>query len=100
MVEVIMRDTESGKVLYQGETKAAVLFSLRGENGAEVVMQGNGNAVNMMAMCMAMDGEKNRILREYEGARKLYAAKEQIVKGKVVFDLDGIRNKVWHDPGK
>lgn len=100
MIEAIMRDTETGKVLYQGETKAEVLFALHGETGCDVAAKGDANAVNMMAMCMAMDGEKRRILREYEGARKLYAAKEQIVKGKVVFDLDGIRNKVWHDPGK
>lgn len=100
MIEVIMRDTESGKVLYQGETKQAMLFDLRGETGAEVVMQGNGNAVNMMAMCMAMDGEKNRILREYEDVRKLYAVKEQIVKGRVVFDLNGIRNAARRDPEK
>lgn len=100
MIEVIMRDTESGKVLYQRETKAALLFTMHGETGCGVAAQGAANAVDLMAMCMAMDGEKRRILREYEGARKLYEAKEQIVKGKVVFDLDGIRNKVWHDPGK
>lgn len=32
MIEVIMRDTESGKVLYQRETKAALLFTMHGEN--------------------------------------------------------------------
>ena len=100
MIEVIMRDTESGEIVYQEETNAALLFALHGETGADVVMQGKGNAVNMMAMCMAMDGEKSRILREYEGARKLYAAKGQIVKGKVVFDLDGIRNAARRDPGE
>jgi hypothetical protein len=100
MIEVIMRDTESGKVLYRGETKAALLFTMHGETGCDVAAQGAANAVNMMAMCMAMDGEKRRILREYEGARKLYAAKEQIVKGTVVFDRDGIRNTARRDPGK
>lgn len=100
MIEVIMRDTESGKVLYQGETKAAVLFALHGETGCDVAAKGDANAVNMMAMCMAMDGEKSRILSENKGARTLYAAQEKIVKGKVVFDLDGIRNAVMHDPGK
>lgn len=100
MIEVIMRDTESGKVLYQGETKAAVLFALDGETGCDVEAKGEANAVNMMAMCMALDGEKNRILREYEGVRKLYAVKEQIVKGRVVFDLNGIRNAARRDPEK
>ena len=100
MVEVIMRDTESGKVLYQGETKKAMLFALRGETGCDIEVNGTANAMNLATMCIALDDVKHWVLREYEEARKLYEQKEQIFKGKLVFDKDGIRNAARRDPGK
>lgn len=100
MVEVIMRDTESGKVLYQGETKQAMLFALRGETGCDIEAKGTANAMNLATMCIALDDVKHRVLREYEEARKLYEQREQIFKGKLVFDKDGIRNAARRDPEK
>lgn len=100
MIEVIMRDTESGKVLYQGETKQAMLFAMRGETGCDIEAKGTANAMNLATMCMALDDAKHRVLRDYEEARKLYKRKEQIFKGKLVFDLNEIRNAARRDPGK
>ena len=86
MIEVIMRDTESGKVLYQGETKQAMLFALRGETRCDIEAKGTANAMNLATMCVALDDVKHRFLREYEEVRKLYELKEQIFEGKLVFD--------------
>ena len=76
MLEITIKDTESGKVLNR-TTKFAVLAA-HADDGVYAIIEGRGFPKDIAAMAISLDGLRDALLKSSDGAKTLYLLKDMV----------------------
>ncbi len=76
MLEITIKDTETGKVLNR-TTKFAVIAA-SGDGGVHAMVEGRGSPTDIAAMAISLDGTRDTLLKNSDGAKALYLLKDMI----------------------
>lgn len=76
MLEITIKDTETGKVLERTTKLAAICAN--GDGGFHGLTLGRGNSLEIATLAFALDGVRDRILKESEKAKTLYLLKDMV----------------------
>lgn len=76
MLEITIKDTETGKVLTR-TTKFAVIAA-NGDGGVHAMVEGRGTTTDIATMAFALDGTRDSLLKNSDGAKALYLLKDLV----------------------
>ena len=76
MLEITIKNTESGKVL-ERTTELAVICACADE-GVYAMILGHGSPTNIAALAWSLDGTRDAMLENSESAKALYLLKDLI----------------------
>lgn len=74
MLEITIKDTETGKVL-ERTTKLAVICA-NGDGGIHGLTLGRGDSTELATLALALDGVRDGILEKSKNAKALYLLKD------------------------
>ncbi len=76
MLEITIKDTETGKVLNR-TTKFAVIAACADE-GVYAMIEGHGSVKDVAAMAISLDGTRDAMLEGSDSAKALYLLKDMV----------------------
>lgn len=76
MLEITIKDTETGKVLHRTTEFAAICA--KGDGDVHTMILGKGTPTDISAMAWTLDGTRDVLLKNSQGAKALYLLRDMI----------------------